>query len=41
MLYRNFASQEALDAQYNLESIVLNVGSYADFYALGPETVVK
>ena len=33
MLYRNFATQEELDAQYDLESIVPNVDSYAEFYA--------
>jgi arylformamidase len=33
VLYRNFATQEELDAQYDLESIVPNVDSYAEFYA--------
>lgn len=41
MLYRNLATQEELDAQYNLESTVLEVGSYADLYVLGSATVVK
>jgi arylformamidase len=33
VLYKNFATQEELDAQYNLEIIVPDVDSYAEFYA--------
>jgi arylformamidase len=33
VLYKNFATQEELDAQYNLESVVPDVDSYAEFYA--------
>ncbi len=32
MLYRNFATQEELDAQYNLYNTVPDVQIYADFY---------
>ena len=32
MLYRNFATQEELDAQYDLERTVPDVAFYADFY---------
>lgn len=32
MLYRNFATQEELDAQYNLYDTVPDVEAYADFY---------
>ena len=32
MLYRNFATQEELDAQYDLESTVEDISLYADFY---------
>lgn len=39
MLYRNFATQEELDAQYDLESIVPDVDSYAEFYARESEKV--
>lgn len=31
MLYRNFATQEELDAQYNLEQTVPDISLYADF----------
>ena len=33
MLYKNFATQEELDAQYDLEQTVGDVSAYADFYA--------
>lgn len=33
MLYRNFATQEQLDAQYDLEQTVGDVSAYAAFYA--------
>jgi arylformamidase len=33
MLYRNFATQEELDAEYDLEATVPDVSLYADFYA--------
>jgi len=33
VLYRNFATQEELDAQYDLEQTVGDVAAYADFYA--------
>ena len=33
MLYKNFATQEELDAQYDLEQTVEDVSAYADFYA--------
>lgn len=39
MLYRNFATQEELDAQYDLESTVEDVSLYADFYAKESEKV--
>lgn len=32
MLYRNYATQEELDAQYALERVVPNAASYAEFY---------
>ena len=32
MLYRNIATQEELDAQYDLENTVEDVSLYADFY---------
>jgi len=32
VLYRNFATQEELDAQYDPERTVANAGFYADFY---------
>ena len=39
MLYRNFATQEELDAQYGLENTVEDVSLYADFYARESEKV--
>ena len=39
MLYRNFATQEELDAQYDLERTVPDVAFYADFYAKESEKV--
>lgn len=39
MLYRNFATQEELDAQYDLENTVENISLYADFYAKESEKV--
>ena len=39
MLYRDFATQEELDAQYDLESTVEDVSLYADFYAKESEKV--
>ena len=39
MLYRDFATQEELDAQYALERVVPNAASYAGFYARESERV--
>jgi arylformamidase len=39
MLYRNFATQEELDAQYDLEGTVPDVSLYEDFYAQESEKV--
>ena len=39
MLYRNFATQEELDAQYDLENTVENISLHADFYAKESEKV--
>ncbi|MBA3472441.1 MAG: alpha/beta hydrolase [Rubrobacter sp.] len=39
MLYRNFATQEELDAQYDLENTVEDISLYADFYAEESEKV--
>ncbi|MBA4115001.1 MAG: alpha/beta hydrolase [Rubrobacter sp.] len=39
MLYRNFATQEELDAEYNLEQTVPDVSLYADFYLRESEKV--
>lgn len=39
MLYRNFATQEELDAQYDLENTVEDISLYADFYAKESEKV--
>ena len=39
MLYRNFATQEELDAEYNLEQTVPDVSLYADFYLQESEKV--
>ena len=39
MLYRNFATQEELDAEYNLEQTVPDVSLYADFYLQESENV--
>ena len=39
MLYRNFATQEELDAQYDLENTVENISLYANFYAKESEKV--
>jgi arylformamidase len=39
VLYRNFATQEELDAQYDLEGTVPDVSLYADFYAQESEKV--
>ena len=33
MLYRDFATQEELDAQYALERVIADAASYAAFYA--------
>jgi arylformamidase len=39
VLYRNFATQEELDAQYDLENTVEDLSLYADFYAKESEKV--
>ena len=39
MLYRNFATQEELDAQYDLEGTVPDVSLYEDFYTQESEKV--
>ena len=39
MLYRNFATQEELDALYDLENTVEDISLYADFYAKESEKV--
>jgi arylformamidase len=39
LLYRNFATQEELDAQYDLENTVEDISLYADFYAKESEKV--
>jgi arylformamidase len=39
LLYRNFATQEELDAQYDLENTVENISLHADFYAKESEKV--
>ncbi len=39
MLYRDFATQEELDAQYDLENTVEDISLYADFYAKESEKV--
>jgi arylformamidase len=39
VLYRNFATQEELDTQYDLEATVPDVSLYADFYAKESEKV--
>jgi len=39
VLYRNFATQEELDAQYDLEGTVPEVSLYEDFYAQESEKV--
>ena len=39
MLYRNFATQEELDAQYDLENTVEDISLYANFYAKKSEEV--
>jgi arylformamidase len=39
MLYRNYATQEELDAQYDLERTVPDVAFYADFYTKESEKV--
>ena len=39
MLYRDFATQEELDAQYALERVVPEAASYAEFYARESERV--
>jgi len=39
VLYRNFATQEELDAQYDLENTVEDISLYADFYANESEKV--
>ncbi len=39
MLYRDFATQEDLDAEYNLEQTVPDVSLYADFYLQESEKV--
>ena len=39
MLYRDFATQEELDAQYALERVVPDAASYAEFYARESERV--
>jgi arylformamidase len=39
VLYRNFATQEELDAQYALERVVPDAASYAQFYARESEMV--
>jgi len=39
VLYRNFATQEDLDAQYDLENTVEDISLYADFYAEESEKV--
>ncbi len=39
MLYRNFATQEDLDTQYDLENTVEDISLYADFYAEESEKV--
>ncbi|WP_119069318.1 alpha/beta hydrolase [Rubrobacter indicoceani] len=40
MLYRNFATQEELDAQYNLYNTVPDVTVYSDFYAAETDKVL-
>ena len=39
MLYKDFATQEELDAQYDLENTVEDISLYADFYANESEKV--
>jgi arylformamidase len=39
VLYKNFATQEELDAQYDLENTVEDLSFYADFYAKESEKV--
>jgi arylformamidase len=39
VLYRNFATQEELDAQYDLENTVEDISLYADLYAKESEKV--
>ncbi len=39
MLYKDFATQEELDAQYDLENTVEDISLYADFYAKESEKV--
>jgi arylformamidase len=39
VLYRNFATQEELDAQYDLENTVEDISLYTDFYAKESEKV--
>lgn len=39
MLYRNFATQEELDAKYDLENTVEDISLYADLYAKESEKV--